>query len=135
MAAFKRREPPSTPSPASAPASGSPKPKSTRSGSAGRGASRAAKPSPAATETGALEQWVAPSTSSAIDQVEVGLIDDGWEPERVGQAPLSATLAAIEAGGVGEPGLLRPRGGGGVGSITGHRPRGAGAPAGEGRLP
>jgi hypothetical protein len=135
MAAFKRREPPSTPSPASAPTSGSPKPKSTRSASAGRGGSRATKPSPAATETAVLEQWLAPSTSSAIDQVEVGLIDDGWEPERVGQAPLSATLAAIEAVGVVEPVLLRPRVGGRFEIITGHRTVAAARSAGMDRVP
>src|SRR5690348_7566198 len=60
-------------------------------------------------DTAAMEQWLAPTTSTAIDHVEVGLIDEGWEPERVGQAPLEATVAAIQAVGVVEPVLLRPR--------------------------
>jgi len=86
-------------------------------------------------DSAALEQWLAPSTSSSIDHVEVAQIDDGWEPERVGQAPLEATVAAIQAVGVVEPVLLRPRDGGRFEVITGHRTVAAARFAGMPRVP
>jgi hypothetical protein len=53
----------------------------------------------------------------------------------VGQAPLSATLAAIQAVGVVEPVLLRPRAGGRFEIITGHRTVAAARSAGIDRVP
>jgi hypothetical protein len=86
-------------------------------------------------DTGALEQWLAPTTSSSIDHVEVDSIVDGWEPERVGQAPLEATVAAIQAVGVVEPVLLRPREAGRYEVVTGHRTVAAARYAGMTRVP
>lgn len=86
-------------------------------------------------DSAALEQWLAPSTSSSIDHVEVEQIDEGWEPERVGQAPLEATVAAIQAVGVVEPVLLRPRDGGRFEVVTGHRTVAAARFAGMPRVP
>jgi hypothetical protein len=91
--------------------------------------------SPAEGDSAALEQWLAPSTSSSIDHVDVAQIDDGWEPDRVGQAPLEATVAAIAAVGVVEPVLLRPRDGGRYEVVTGHRTVAAARLAGIGRVP
>ncbi|HXA27872.1 MAG TPA: ParB N-terminal domain-containing protein [Candidatus Angelobacter sp.] len=132
MPPFKRREPSS--SSAADAASSKPKSASSRSRSSKGAAGAPSKPSPA-TETATLEQWVAPSTSSSIDQVEVSLIDLGWEPERVGQAPLEATLAAIQAVGVVEPVLLRPRAAGRFEVVTGHRTMAAARAAGMERVP
>ena len=86
-------------------------------------------------DTGALEQWLAPTTSSSIDHVEVSSIVEGWEPERIGQAPLEATVAAIQAVGVVEPVLLRPRPAGKYEIVTGHRTVAAARFAGMGRVP
>jgi len=91
--------------------------------------------SPADGDSAALEQWLAPSTSSSIDHVDVAQIDAGWEPDRVGQAPLEATVAAIAAVGVVEPVLLRPRDGGRYEVVTGHRTVAAARLAGIGRVP
>jgi hypothetical protein len=128
MPSFKRREPSSSPAPKR-----EPKPKTPAAASKRAAGSRATPP--AATETAALEQWLAPSTSSAIDQVEVRLIDDGWAPERIGQAPLEATLAAIQAVGVVEPVLLRPGGEGRYSVVTGHRTVEAARSVGMDRVP
>ena len=106
------------------------KPKSSRTKAAAAAAGKAD-----GGDTAAMEQWLAPSTSSAIDHVEVDRIDDGWEPERVGQAPLEATVAAIQAVGVVEPVLLRPRGSGRYEVVTGHRTVAAARFAGMGRVP
>jgi hypothetical protein len=99
--------------------------------------SRAKQSSPAGDQgdTAALESWLAPTTSSSIDNVEVDHIDDGWEPERVGQAPLDATVAAIQAVGVVEPVLLRPRSEGRYEVVTGHRTVAAARFAGIARVP
>ncbi len=100
-----------------------------------RGGSARGKGAAGESDTAAMEQWLAPSTSSAIDHVEVEQIDPGWEPERVGQAPLDATLAAIQAVGVVEPVLLRPRESGRYEVVTGHRTVAAARFAGIARVP
>jgi len=138
MPSFKRRDASSPESPGSPSSTGGAKRESkprSSSGSGGSGRSSSKSAKPAAQDTGTLEQWLAPSTSSSIDQIEVGLIDDGWEPERVGQAPLEATLAAIQAVGVVEPVLLRPRVGGRFEIVTGHRTVAAARSAGMDRVP
>src|SRR5579864_96240 len=88
-----------------------------------------------AADTAALESWLAPTTTSSIDHVEVDRIDAGWEPERTGQAPLEATVAAIDAVGVVEPVLLRPRPEGRYEVVTGHRTVAAARWAGMQRVP
>jgi len=88
-----------------------------------------------AADTTALETWLAPTTTSSIDNVEVDRIDAGWEPERTGQAPLEATVAAIDAVGVVEPVLLRPRPEGRYEVVTGHRTVAAARQAGMQRVP
>src|SRR5690348_9902715 len=90
---------------------------------------------PPQADTTVLESWVAPTTASAIDQVEIDRIDAGWEPERTGQAPLEATVAAIDAVGVVEPVLLRPRPEGRYEVVTGHRTVAAARWAGMQRVP
>jgi len=129
MPGFKRREPSSSSS--SSGGKRESKPKASKATDKG---GSAPAPSPGL-ETAALEQWLAPSTSSAIDQIDLGDIDEGWEPERVGQAPLDATLAAIQAVGVVEPVLLRPRDGGRFEVVTGHRTVAAARAAGMPRVP
>jgi ParB-like nuclease domain len=136
MPGFKRSQPSSSPSSASSSSSAA-KRASSSSGGASRSkkASGSAAAKSAAADTTAMEQWLAPSTSTAIDQVEVETIDDGWEPERVGQAPLDATIAAIQAVGVVEPVLLRPRTSGRFEVVTGHRTVAAARAAGMARVP
>jgi hypothetical protein len=90
---------------------------------------------PPEADTTALGSWLAPTTASSIDQVEVDRIDAGWEPERTGQAPLEATVAAIDAVGVVEPVLLRPRPEGRYEVVTGHRTVAAARWAGMERVP
>lgn len=103
--------------------------------SATRRAAASAPQPEGAGDTTALEGWVAPSATSSIDQVELGQIDSGWEPERTGVAPLEATVAAIQAVGVVEPVLLRPREGGRYEVVTGHRTVAAARVAGMDRVP
>ena len=87
-----------------------------------------------AARTPAMTRWLAPTTSSRVDHVELSAIDPGWEPERTGESPIEPALAAIRAVGVLEPVLLRPRGDR-YELVTGHRTLRAARAAGLGRLP
>jgi len=117
------------------PAAGTRTRKSGGSRSATRRAAASAPQPEGAGDTAALQGWLAPTATSSIDQVELGQIDSGWEPERTGVAPLEASVAAIQAVGVVEPVLLRPREGGRYEVVTGHRTVAAARVAGMERVP
>jgi hypothetical protein len=82
-----------------------------------------------------LEQWVAPTGTSRIDQVPLADIHQGWAPERTGEMPLGAALATIRAVGIVDPVMLRPRPDGGYEAVTGHRTLEAARMAGLDRVP
>jgi len=82
-----------------------------------------------------LEQWVAPTGASRIDQVPLADIHEGWAPERTGEMPIGAALATIRAVGIVDPIMLRPRAQGGYEAVTGHRTLVAARMAGLERVP
>jgi hypothetical protein len=84
---------------------------------------------------GALARWLAPSTTSEIDQIDVADVHDSWTPERSDELPLDAAVALIRAVGVVDPVLLRPRDGGGFEVVAGHRTLAAARAAGLVRVP
>ena len=75
------------------------------------------------TAGGALEQWLAPTTESKIEQIPVEQIRDrGWRAEvDVSEPAYRALKASIRASGVLQPLLLRPHPDGGFEVVSGAR--------------